>query len=283
MNVLVTGSSGRIGVYVVQALEQAGHRVLGVDIVAGPHTRLLVDLTKSGECYQALFRAQAEAVVHMGAWANPGVVVDTRTFGDNMQGVFNLFQACAELGIKRVVSASSAQVYGFAGAPPVFVRVDESHPLRPINCYALSKVAGEQTADYFVKNYGMSIVSFRFMGIRTPAELNQELDHLIAHPETGGPLLWTRTDVRDAALACRLAIEADRVESGPYNIAGPRVVLDVEAVELVRKYCGKTVVLQGDLASVDSPMSCQRAQNGFGYAPQYAWSATHRYLDENGA
>ncbi|MGA1197408.1 MAG: NAD-dependent epimerase/dehydratase family protein [Candidatus Latescibacterota bacterium] len=229
MNVLVTGSSGRIGHYAVQNLQDAGHRVLGVDIVSGQKTGLVVDLTKSGEIYQALARANAEAVVHMGAWANPGVVPDTRTYGENVQGTFNLFQACAELGIKRVISASSAQVYGFAGAPPEFVRVDESHPTRPINCYALSKVAGEQAADYFVKNFGLEILSFRFMGIRSPDELNREIDVLVAHPEKGGALLWTRTDVRDAARACRLAVEADAPASGPYNITGARVLLEMDA------------------------------------------------------
>jgi len=278
MHVLVTGSSGRIGHYVVQDLKDAGHQVLGVDIASGENTGLVVDLTKSGEIYQALARAKAEAVVHMGAWANPGVVPDTRTYGENVQGVFNLFQACAELGIKRVVSASSAQVYGFAGAPPEFVRVDESHPTRPLNCYALSKVAGEQAADYFVKNFGMEILSFRFMGIRSPEELDREIDVLVAHPEKGGALLWTRTDVRDAARACRLAIEANAPASGPYNITGARVLLDTKSSELVHQYC-KGVEDRGHLVGVESPMSCERAQREFAYEAHYVWSVNNRYLE----
>jgi nucleoside-diphosphate-sugar epimerase len=277
MNVLVTGSSGRIGHYAVQDLKDAGHQVLGVDIASGKNTGLVVDLTKAGEIYQALAKAKAEAVVHMGAWANPGVVPDTRTYGENVQGAFNLFQACAELGIQRVVSASSAQVYGFAGASPEFVRVDESHPTRPINCYALSKVAGEQAADYFVKNFGMEILSFRFMGIRSPEELNREVDLLVAHPEKGGALLWTRTDVRDAARACRLAVEAKAPASGPYNITGARVLLDVDAQELVHQYC-KDVEVRRNWAGFESPMSCERAQQEFGYEAQYVWSVSRRYV-----
>lgn len=277
MNVLVTGSSGRIGHFAVQDLENAGHHVLGVDIAPGAKTGLVVDLAKSGEIYQALARAQAEAVVHMGAWANPGVVPDTRTYGENVQGTFNLFQACAELTIKRIVSASSAQVYGFAGAPPEFVRVDESHPTRPINCYALSKVAGEQAADYFVKNYGLEILSFRFMGIRSPEELDKEVDRLVAQPEKGGSLLWTRTDVRDAARACRLGVEANAPASGPYNITGARVILDIGASELIRKYCNG-VEERGDLVGYASPMSCERAQREFDYEPQFVWSVSDRHL-----
>ena len=278
MKILVTGSSGRIGHYAVQDLEDAGHDVLGIDVVRGPKTGLVVDLTQSGEIYQALASAQAEAVVHMGAWANPGVVPDTRTYSENVSGTFNLFQACGELGIQRIVSASSAQVYGFAGAPPEFVRVDESHPTRPINCYALSKVAGEQAADYFTKKFGLTILSFRFMGIRSPEELNREVDRLAEQPEKGGALLWTRTDVRDAARACRLAVEAKSPESGPYNITGARVVVDIEAGELVNRYC-EGVEDRGNLVGFDSPMSCARAKEQFAYEAQFVWSVSDRFLE----
>ena len=82
MKVLVTGSSGRIGRYAVRELAAAGHEVTGIDRVTSkdaPGGRLRVDLTEPGEVYQALARAGAEAVVHLGAWANAGTVPDTRT------------------------------------------------------------------------------------------------------------------------------------------------------------------------------------------------------------
>lgn len=279
MNVLVTGSSGKIGHYAVRELKAAGHAVLGIDIVPGENTGLRVDLTQSGEVYQALAMAKADAVVHMGAWANPGKVPDSRTYGENVQGAFHVFQACADMGIKRVVSASSAQVYGFAGVPPVYVRADEDHPLRPINCYALSKIAGEQAADYFVANFGITILSFRFMGIRVPVDLNREVDRLVADPASGGSLLWTRTDVRDAAIACRQAIEAENVASGPYNITGTRVLIDVLSEEIIRKYCGDAEI-RSELNGFESPLCCERAHKGFGYAPRYVWSVSDRHLEE---
>ena len=77
MQILVTGASGRIGRYVVKELVGAGHRVTGVDILAPEATSsrfLRVDLTNAGEVYQALAASGAEAVVHLGAWANAGVV-----------------------------------------------------------------------------------------------------------------------------------------------------------------------------------------------------------------
>ena len=282
MQILVTGASGRIGRYVVKELVSAGHNVTGVDILSSEakSSRFLrVDLTDAGEVYQALRAAKAEAVVHLGAWANAGVVPDTRTYGDNVQGTFNLFQACADLGIQRVVSASSAQVYGFAKAPPVYVPVDEAHPLRPANCYALSKVVGEQTADYFVKCFGMTILSFRLMGIRTPAQLDAELDELAEDPSKGTSLLWTRTDARDAAIACRLAVEAESVPSGPYNITGARVVLSELTATLVERYFGDKTEVRDALSDHISPMSCAKAEASFGYQPQFVWSVSQRHLE----
>ena len=185
MKILVTGSSGRIGQYVVRDLTAAGHEVTGIDRVTpqdAPGNQFQVDLKVSGEIYQALARSRCESVIHLGAWSNAGIASETRTYGDNTQSTFNLFQACADLGIKRVISASSAQVYGLAKESPVYLPVDESHPLRPANCYALSKVVGEETADYFVKNYGMTILSFRFMGVRTPDEFKKEIDKAVQNP-----------------------------------------------------------------------------------------------------
>ena len=282
MQILVTGASGRIGRYVVKELVNAGHNVTGVDVLpaeGGISPFLRVDLTDAGEVYQALAAAEAEAVVHLGAWANAGVVPDTRTYGDNVQGTFNLFQACTDLGIQRVVSASSSQVYGFAKEPPVYVPVDEAHPLRPANCYALSKVVGEQAADYFVERFGLTILSFRLMGIRTPPQLDAEIDELAQDPSKGTSLLWTRTDARDAAIACRLAVEVDSVSSGPYNITGAQVVLSEPTAALVERYFGDKTEVRDALPNHISPMSCDKAETAFGYQPRFVWSVSERYTE----
>lgn len=273
MNILVTGSNGGIGRYIVEDLVEAGHTVLGVDVnfpaSDAPGQFLRVDLTQAGEIYNALARAEADAVIHMGAWANAGIVPDPRTYGENVQGTFNLFQACADLGIRRIVSASSAQVYGFAGAPPSYAPVDEDHPLRPINSYALSKMAGEQAADYFVHNFGLTVLSFRFMGVRPVPRLAPEIEAMRRDPAGGSWLLWTRTDARDAAHACRQAIEIDSVEPGAYNITGAEVVLDEETEALIRRYFGERTEIRARLEGQTSPLSTAKARAAFGYDPQY--------------
>jgi nucleoside-diphosphate-sugar epimerase len=254
-------------------LVEAGHTVLGVDVNSpqsdAPGQSLRVDLTQAGEVYNALGRAKADAVIHMGAWSNAGVVPDPRTYGDNVCGTFNLFQACADMGIKRIVSASSAQVYGFAGAPPLYAPVDEEHPLRPVNSYALSKMAGEQAADYFVQNFGLTILSFRIMGVRPVEQIAPEIEAMRRDPASGSWLLWTRTDARDAARACRQAIEISSVASGVYNITGAEVVLEEGSESLISHYFGDQTEIREHIKGRTSPLSIAKARAAFGYNPQY--------------
>ena len=57
------------------------------------YTSIMADLTDPGQAYAAL--AGCDAVVHMAAWANAGIVTDPRTFNDNTSALFNVLQAAA--------------------------------------------------------------------------------------------------------------------------------------------------------------------------------------------
>ena len=272
MRVAVTGSAGRIGASVVADLAGRGHQVTGLDLRRGDHPgvrHLAADLTDAGHVYSGL--AGAEAVVHLGAWS--GTVPDTEVYAANTAGAFNVLRACADLGIRRVVTASSAQVYGFKANPPVYVPVDEDHPLRPQNSYALAKIASEEAAEYFCRRHGLEAVTFRFMGIRRPEEVPPQIEILRADPASGVGLLWTRTDVRDAARACTLAVEAASVEPGVYNLTGRSIIASEDTAVLVERLFGAATEVRAELPGRSSPMSCARAEAAFGWRPAFVWTA----------
>lgn len=287
MRVLVTGGTGIVGRYVVKDLLAAGHAVTNIGRSAGPRTYLdaaaeiqfrhvQADLTEAGEVYQILAKHEIEAVIHMGAWANAGMVAPSRTYGDNTLGTFNIFQACADLGVRKVIWGSSCQVYGFERFPPLYVPIDEEHPCRPVNPYGLSKVCSEQAANYFSSIFGITIVSLRILGVRTPEQLGPEIDRLAANPAAGSPLLWSRGDARDCATACRLALEREDVASGVYNITG-NVVLADPTMTLIERYFGADTEIREPIPGNASPLSCEKAANAFGYKPTFQWSETCRY------
>ena len=89
--------------------------------------------------------------------------------------------------------------------------------------------------------------------------------------------MWTRTDARDAAEACRLAVEVDKLETGPYNITGSQSVLERDIRDLIAEYYGSDVEIRESQDESLSPLSCDRACQAFGYEPKRVWTESNRY------
>lgn len=274
MRILVTGGSGRLGRFVLEELAAHGHQVTNFDVrrpeqpPAGVPT-IVGDAARMEDAYGALSYMAAEALVHLAAWSDPGFVADSRTFADNVASTFNLLDVSSRLGVKRAIVASSAQVYGFAEHCPVYAPVDEAHPLRPLNAYALSKICGEQVAAYFTERRDIRVATFRIMGARAPDDLDEEVAALkTATPDVGRFLLWNRADARDIARACRLALEAPTMPSGPYNITAGQNAMGEPGIDLLRRHCPDTEIV-ADLPGTASLMSCGKALHDFGYQPQF--------------
>jgi nucleoside-diphosphate-sugar epimerase len=185
----------------------------------------------------AMMGFRPQVVVHMAAWINAGIVADHRTYRDNVAGAFNVASAAASARAARVILGSSAQVYGFAEHAPVAVTVSEEHPLRRLNAYALSKMAAEEIGRYIGARTDTCVLSFGIMGALVAEAMAQEVADLRADPASGRFLLWTRVDVRDVARACLLAVEADLVPGGAYNITGASILVPGMTRDLLERHC----------------------------------------------
>src|SRR6185369_14246094 len=67
-----------------------------------------------------------------------------------VNGTFNVVSACADLGVKKVVAASSAIVYGEAVTLPI----SESHPVQGTTPYAIAKIQNESVLSFYWKHFG---------------------------------------------------------------------------------------------------------------------------------
>jgi UDP-glucose 4-epimerase len=83
------------------------------------------------------------------------------TFQTNVVGTFNVLRSAAECGIRRVLFASSCEVYG----EPISLPVDENSPLLAINSFGASKVAGEVYCRAFRREFGLQTVILRLANV----------------------------------------------------------------------------------------------------------------------
>ena len=107
----------------------------------------------------------ADAVVHLAAmWLLHSKEYPRTAFDVNVQGTFNVLEACVKQEVKRLVYSSSASVYGDA----VEVPMTEEHPFNNRNFYGATKIAGEAMARAFHDRYGLSYVGLRYMNVYGP-------------------------------------------------------------------------------------------------------------------
>lgn len=107
----------------------------------------------------------ADGVIHLAAmWLLHSKEYPRTAFDVNIQGTFNVLEACVKNNVQRLVYSSSASVYGDA----VEVPMTEEHPFNNRNFYGATKIAGEAMARAFHDRYGLSYVGLRYMNVYGP-------------------------------------------------------------------------------------------------------------------
>lgn len=269
----------------VRELLAASHEVLSFDRVA-PRERLcpawLADVTQPGDLYQAL--RGASAVVHLAAYQAPNLVPDTETFANNVGATYNVLKAASDLGVGRVVLASSIAAYGFLYAPrlerPEYLPLDEAHPSRPADPYGLSKLVGEVAADSFVRFAPLAVVSLRLAGVHFDISYQTFVERW-SRPEVRARGFWSYVDVRDAATAVRLALEAHLEGHHVLNVAAPISAMPEPTADLVRRHLPGLIDLRPDPSAGPhwSGISSGAIQRLLGFTAQHLWTT---YLTSHG-
>ncbi len=275
---MITGGAGRSGTVIAAHLRSAGADVLTVDLVPprggdpgsdiGSH--LLVDLGDLGETVEA-FRG-ADAVLHLaGVWAQ-GVRPSTVTFQVNVRTTFNVFEAAAITGARRVVWASTQAVTGSPWGPenlPDYLPISESLPARPRGTYALSKHVGEQIGPYFAEVRDLEVVGLRL------AWIIHEGGWGVIPVWQENPLsrrfnAFVYVDVRDVAAACAAAIKAPLAGAHVLNIGAADTCMDIPSSELADLAFG-SVPLRRPLDGYETLVSIRAARDLIGYRPGFSW------------
>ena len=133
----------------------------------------------------------ADAVVHLAAmWLLHCKDYPRTAFDVNVNGTFNVLEACVNNKIERLVYSSSASVYGDA----VEIPMTESHPFNNRNFYGATKIASEAMCRAFFDRYGLNYVGLRYMNVYGPHQ-----DQTAAY--TGViPIMLNKIDANEAPM-----------------------------------------------------------------------------------
>jgi nucleoside-diphosphate-sugar epimerase len=218
--------------------------------------------------------AGCDYLIHLAAIPSPYRHSDEFVFLNNVGATFNALQAAMIVGIKRAIIASSASAYGMAWArptfPPLYAPLDEDHPFIVRDPYALSKETDERTAEMFVRRCGMTILAFRYHWIALPGEARRRATDPTIPPTTGATNLWGYTDIRDAARACRVGLEAELTGFAAFNIIANDTLRPEPTEQLLRAHV-PTTELRSPLPGNTSAWSSARARDLLGFVPAHSW------------
>jgi UDP-glucose 4-epimerase len=314
--ILVTGSTGRIGRSVVQALLDQGRAVRGLDLNASGRSHpAYAEVTGSLDDAAAVARAMEGVthVLHLGAFMSWAARDRDAMFRANVEGTRLLLDAAAAAGVVRFVFASSGEVY--PENVPQFLPVTEDHPLNPASPYGLTKLLGEELVRFHQRQGRMETVILRFSHTQDAAELLDETSffsgprfflqprirqqesfgnaavadllrasdpghpaHVLARNAEGRPFMMHITETRDMVQGILLALDHPAAPGGTFNLGATDPVDFAAILPRMAAVTGLPVVTV-DLpgAGVYYHTSNARIRATLGFEPQWT---IDRMLDE---
>ena len=279
MRYVVTGAAGFIGSHLAEALQSAGHDVVGIDAFTDYYDPALKEENARGLDVRRLDLAADEldftgfdGVFHLAG--RPGV----RSFGDvfpqylrdNVLATQRVFEAAVRDRV-RVVFASSSSVYGQTERYPT----PEDTPLRPLSPYGITKLTGEQLARAYASGFGLDAVVLRYFNAFGPRQRPDMAFTRIALALASGERFtvygdgkqsrgWTYvSDVVDATI---LAMQRG---SGTYNVGGAIEASMNRTIALLEQISGRSLdvrrlpAVPGDQRRTNADTTRIRAELGW--------------------
>jgi UDP-glucose 4-epimerase len=288
--VFFTGGAGFIGMHVVPMLLDRGYNVRIFDnmfrgdrdevakLTATGRVELIdQDVRYGGAVHQAM--KGCESVIHFAAVSiNKSQADPYESIDINMVGNHNVFAAAADHGVRRLVFASSASVYG----DPEKIPMHEDDTLHPLTPYCISKRAGEDLLGFYQRRAGLSWLALRFFNVygegqKTTAYYTSVINHFVNRLQRGEPPVidgkgeqsMDFIHVHDIARATVLALESER-DNLPVNIGTgidtsiatlARILIDAVGVDVQPQFNPRDVLVSRRAADTT------RAREVLGFEP----------------
>jgi UDP-glucose 4-epimerase len=247
VKVLVTGASGFVAPHLIRALVARGD-----DVVA---TARDADRIPTGNGIQALpldlaapldvaLLPQVDAIVQLAQANVPYPERALELYRVNTLSTLELLDACATLGARRFVHASSGTVYGMGDRP-----FRESDPVRHHQMYATTKIHAEDLVARYADQLA-GAVSLRFFAPYGPGQVNRMIPGLIGRVRAGTAVSLTAggrprmnpiyVDDAVAAILAALAVDGHKI----VNVAGVEIVTIRQIAEAAGRAVGVEPVFE---------------------------------------
>lgn len=176
MRALITGGAGFIGSHLADRLLEEGMDVYIIDNLStgsrnlvNERAKLFVEDIASYASIEKIFmEVKPELIFHLAAHIDVAASFEKPEldFNANVLGTLSVIKAAARTGARKVIFTSSAAVYG----EPLYLPVDESHPLRPLAPYGISKAAAEWYLQVLTQKSGLKATILRLSNVYGPRQ-----------------------------------------------------------------------------------------------------------------
>ena len=292
MRIGVTGGSGAIGRYVCSELLNAGHEVVSLDRMPpsgaiGQGAGFIgVDLRDLDASCAAL--AGFDQVVHLAAIPDPYHDPPVQVISVNTSINYCVFEALRLHGIPRVIygCSDSSTGFGIHNVPlkPLYVPIDEEHPLWPHESYSLSKHFGERMAETYAKAYGTEAISLRYNWVWV-RRWYEKAARTVADACAGrfdkedawvGGYISVRDVARAVLAASQYRFPAEQeVPYEAFFLTAANTSYGVPTIDLLRAIYGEVPPLKDAACYENDPYASvfdlRKAQRLLGWAPQDRW------------
>jgi UDP-glucose 4-epimerase len=259
MRTLITGGAGFIGSYLCEKYTKEGHTVLCLDnflsgnllnvrhLLIHQNFKLIKGSILDFDLLERISR-DVDVIFHLAAQihVDRSYVEPRLTFEINVMGTQNVLEVARIFDVKKVVHASTSEVYGSAQ----YVPIDERHPLDAPHPYGASKIAADRMCHAYVTTYGMNISIPRFFNIFGPRQRDIGYGGVISiftrrilndmPPVVYGDGRQTRdyTYIEDAVRAFDLILNHN-ARLDPTNIGTGKEVSIIDLANFIIDLCGK--------------------------------------------
>lgn len=290
MRWLVTGGTGFIGRYLVEELAGRGDSVVVYDVTP-PKPGFLPegfvfcqgDILDRSRLEEVIKTNEVSGIVHLAfLLLSETKTMPYKSVQVNCGGMLNVLEASVKSGVRRVIWASSVQVYGAEEVYGYGRWVDEGVLRRPESLYGSCKVFCEDLAEFYSKEFGLATVGLRFStvyGHGRASGSNTYLSDAITRAASGLDATLPYADhvynllyVKDAARAIVVCMDKPQWPSRIYNICASELVTVQQIADALQAIVPEVKIstTPGKMGVRATPCTSPlRAERELGFVPGY--------------